>query len=68
MNFIFYGQGTPDARCDTEKKKRIALSEDTFTQDEVHLHQQKYQSLHQNQHSESPHNGPSSCMDVNDGH
>ena len=41
----------PDARCDTEIKKRLALSTS-----KVHLHQQKYQNLHQNQHSESLHN------------
>ena len=32
---------TPDARCDTEIKKRIALSKVTFTK-MVHLYQQKY--------------------------
>ena len=44
---------TPDARCNTEIKKRIPLSKDTFTKMKSNLHQQKYQNLHQNQHSES---------------
>ena len=46
---------TPDATCDTEIKKRMALStKGTFTT-MVYLHQQKCQNFHQNEYSESLH-------------
>ena len=44
---------TPDARCDIEMKKGLALSKDTL--DELCFHQQKSQNLHQNQNSETLH-------------
>ena len=61
---------TPNARCDTEIKKRIALSTDKFTKMKFILtNRNNYQNLHQNQHSESLHNyGPFFCMNVNAGH